>query len=134
MVTQKEYFKNIKNIETLKKRYRTLAKQMHPDLHGNTDAANNAMAELNKQFEKATKRITMNTYKKQQQKDGFRQQQQKETMEDFTDIHQDIIDKREFFSEYRGKILGARCKGQGGYRQLLLSVEKQQKKDKNLDM
>lgn len=93
MVTQKNYFKNIKNIETLKKKYRTLAKEMHPDLHGDTNAA---MAELNQQFEQATKRITMNTYKKQQQKDGFRQQQQ-ETVEDFTDIQHDIAEKREFF-------------------------------------
>jgi DnaJ-class molecular chaperone len=133
MVTQKEYFKNIKNIETLKKRYRTLAKQMHPDLHGNTDAANNAMAELNKQFEKATKRITMNTYKKQQQKDGFRQQQQKETMEDFTDIHQDIIDKREFFRNIVEKFSEQDVKvkvdiGNFSFRW------KNNKKDKNLDM
>ncbi len=132
MVTQKEYFKNIKNIETLKKRYRTLAKQMHPDLHGNTDAANNAMAELNKQFEKATKRITMNTYKKQQQKDGFRQQQ-KETMEDFTDIHQDIIDKREFFRNIVEKFTEQDVKvkvdiGNFSFRW------KNNKKDKNLDM
>ncbi len=132
MVTQKEYFKNIKNIETLKKRYRTLAKQMHPDLHGNTDAANNAMAELNKQFEKATKRITMNTYKKQQQKDGFRQQQ-KETMEDFTDIHQDIIDKREFFRNIVEKFTEQDVKvkvdiGNFSFRW------KNNKKDRNLDM
>lgn len=133
MVTQKEYFKNIKNIETLKKRYKTLAKQIHPDLHGNTDAANNAMAELNKQFEKATKRITMNTYKKQQQKDGFRQQQQKETMEDFTDIHQDIIDKREFFRNIVEKFTEQDVKvkvdiGNFSFRW------KNNKKDKNLDM
>lgn len=133
MVTQKEYFKNIKNIETLKKRYKTLAKQIHPDLHGNTDAANNAMKELNKQFEKATKRITMNTYKKQQQKDGFRQQQQKETMEDFTDIQQDISDKREFFRNIVEKFSEQDVKvkvdiGNFSFRW------KNNKKDKNLDM
>ena len=133
MVTQKEYFKNIKNIETLKKRYKTLAKQIHPDLHGNTDAANNAMKELNKQFEKATKRITMNTYKKQQQKDGFRQQQQKETMEDFTDIQQDIADKREFFRNIVEKFSEQDVKvkvdiGNFSFRW------KNNKKDKNLDM
>ncbi len=133
MVTQKEYFKHIKNIETLKKRYRTLAKQMHPDLHGNTDAANNAMAELNQQFEKATKRITMNTYKKQQQKDGFRQQQQKEATEDFTDIQQDIADKREFFRNIVEKFSEQDVKvkvdiGNFSFRW------KNNKKDKNLDM
>lgn len=133
MVTQKEYFKNIKNIETLKKRYKTLAKQIHPDLHGNTDAANKAMAELNQQFEKATKRITMNTYKKQQQKDGFRQQQQKETMEDFTDIQQDIADKREFFRNIVEKFSEQDVKvkvdiGNFSFRW------KNNKKDKNLDM
>ena len=132
MVTQKEYFKNIKNIETLKKRYRTLAKQMHPDLHGNTDAANNAMKELNQQFEKATKRITMNTYKKQQQKDDFRQQK-KETMEDFTDIQQDIADKREFFRNIVEKFSEQDVKvkvdiGNFSFRW------KNNKKDKNLDM
>lgn len=133
MVTQKEYFKNIKNIETLKKRYKTLAKQIHPDLHGNTDAANKAMAELNQQFEKATKRITMSTYKKQQQKDGFRQQQQKETMEDFTDIQQDIADKREFFRNIVEKFSEQDVKvkvdiGNFSFRW------KNNKKDKNLDM
>lgn len=67
-----KYFKDVKTIEDLKKQYRKLAKQYHPDL-GGTDAE---MKIINKEYEKLFEQVKSGATGKERNanvNDGFRE-------------------------------------------------------------
>lgn len=68
-MTNQNYFQDCQTIEQIKKRYRELAQQFHPDHNRTGTDTNNIMAEINSQYEKfryqkftATNHETKKTY------------------------------------------------------------------------
>jgi len=80
MATKTNYFQDCKTIEEIKKQYRKLAQQFHPDHNRDTDT-NKIMAEINSQYEKfryqkftATNHETKKTYEQEFDPfDGYRE-------------------------------------------------------------
>ncbi|MEJ2682494.1 MAG: J domain-containing protein [Gammaproteobacteria bacterium] len=51
-MTTTQYFKGITTVEAIKRHYRNLARENHPDLGGNVEV----MQEINRQYQEALKR------------------------------------------------------------------------------
>lgn len=61
------YFDNITKIETLKAKYKKLAKQMHPDLNQNLHNAKELFQEMDEQYQSRLYKLSMKQHNKEQE-------------------------------------------------------------------